>query len=146
MLVIIGSCSVDQKKKWCQKIMPSTISVVSSVAWSLLLISCLSFSVCVMLHVCCAGLGWLITWWTARWLQTQRAPVPTKTITKPAWPPMQGSLVSSWLWVTLMDWESVCCKKAMMVVSCVDTDWQIQNYTMYFFLKFHKHNDIKSDV
>ena len=47
-----------------------------------------------VLHVCCAGLGWLITWWTARWLRRPWAPVPTKTITKPVWPPTHGSSVS----------------------------------------------------
>lgn len=49
---------------------------------------------CFVLCVCHTGLGWLITWWTAGWLRTQWAPVPTKTITKPAWPPTRGSSVS----------------------------------------------------
>lgn len=47
-----------------------------------------------VLRVCCAGQGWLITWWTARWLRRPWAPVPTKTITKPVWPPTHGSSVS----------------------------------------------------
>lgn len=75
---------------WCE-------FVFVHVCWSVTcfwLSPCLSFSVCAVLRVCYAGRGWLITWWTAGWLRPQWAPVPTKTITKPAWPPTQGSSVS----------------------------------------------------
>lgn len=85
----IGSCyrvrnGVKKQAMWFE-------FVFVHVRWSML---SLSFSICSVLCVCYAGQGWLTTRWTAGWLHPQWAPVPTKTITKPAWPPMQGSLVS----------------------------------------------------
>lgn len=135
MLVIIGSCSVE--KTVPKKLRPVfCICVFSSFAWTLWLSLCLSFFVCVVRRVCCAGLGWLITKRTAGWLHTQRAPVLTKTITKPAWPPLQGSLVSTWL----------CCEKKMTAVKFVDTERKIQNVTVFFFSTFHTHNEIKKNT
>lgn len=134
MLVIIGSCSVE--KTVPKKLRPAFyICVFSSFAWTLWLSLCFSFFVCVVLRVCCAGLGWLITKRTAGWLHTQRAPVLTKTITKPAWPPLQGSLVSKWL---------RCEKKNDGIEMCGHRKADSECHC--FFSTFHTHNEIKKNT